>query len=166
MFRNCRRGVAAIGLALACLAASAEPLIMAAAEDDGDLLIIGRDFGPAPSVRLGELLLHVNGSSNLVVRAALPPGIEPGSYALTVSRNMAPKMSSQPFEVTLGAVGPRGEKGEKGDKGDPGMIAGVDSLAGVRCRFNGAPGLVEVGYGRTGAILLRCRVAASGATAP
>jgi hypothetical protein len=158
----CRRATAALVMALASFAAAAEPVIHAAAEDDGELLIIGRDFGPAPSVRLGELLLNVNAASKLVIRAALPFGVEPGSYSLVVHRNAPPKMSSQPFVVTLGAVGPRGEKG---DKGDPGMVS-IDSLAGTACTFESTPGRVEVAYGPRGEIALRCVIDRRGVSAP
>lgn len=162
MLQRCRRATAALVVALASFAANAEPVIHAAAEDDGELLIIGRDFGTAPSVRLGELLLNVNAASKLVIRAALPPGVEPGSYSLVVHRNAPPKMSSQPFVVTLGAVGPRGEKGEKGDPG----IASIDNLAGIACTFDNKPGRVEVAYNRRGEITLRCMVGRRALSAP
>ena len=144
-------------LAFACGAAAAAPAILAAAEDDGELLIIGRDFGPTPSVRLGELPLAVRGSTDVVIRATLPSvGVEPGSYALTVWRNALPRMPSEPFHVTLGAVGPRGEKGDKGDKGEPGVLASFDQVAGLPCTFNGQRGKVSIGYGNGGEIRLRC----------
>lgn len=149
-----RRGLAALGLALAAMGAAAAPTILAAAEDDGELLIIGRDFGPAPSVRLGELPLAVRGSTDVVIRAALPSvGVEPGSYALTVWRNALPRMPSGPFHVTLGAVGPRGEKG---DKGEPGVLASFDQVAGLPCTFNGQRGKVAMSYTNGGEIRLRC----------
>ena len=151
---------ALVAAALACAAAlpvAANPIINAAAEDDGELLIIGRGFGPAPSVRLGELPLTVKGSTDMVIRALLPSvGVEPGSYALTVWRNALPRMPSEPFHVTLGAAGPRGEKGEKGDKGDPGVLGSFDSIAGLPCSFNGLRGTVGVSYGPGGEIRLRC----------
>ena len=151
------RVFAAAVLTLACGAAAAAPAILAAAEDDGELLIIGRDFGPSPSVRLGELPLTVKGSSDVVIRAHLPSvGVEPGTYALTVWRNALPRMPSEPFHVTLGAAGPRGEKGEKGDKGDPGVLGSFDQVAGLPCSFNGLRGRVSVSYVNGGEIRLRC----------
>ena len=153
-----RRALAAAVFACAAaFPAAANPVISAAAEDDGELLIIGRGFGAAPSVRLGELPLVVKGSTDVVIRAHLPgAGVEPGSYALTVWRNALPRMPSEPFHVTLGAAGPRGEKGEKGDKGDPGVIASFDQVAGLACTFNGLRGTVALDYGPGGEIRLRC----------
>ena len=156
-----RRALAAAVFAwAAAFPAAANPVINAAAEDDGELLIIGRGFGPLPSVRLGELPLAVRGSTDVVIRALLPNvGVEPGSYALTVWRNALPRVPSEPFHVTLGAAGPRGEKGEKGDKGDPGVLGSIDQVAGLRCSFNGRPGAVALDYGPNGEIRLRCAIA-------
>ena len=158
--RHGARVLAAVALAFACGGAAATPAIVAAAEDDGELLIIGRGFGPSPSVRLGELPLTVRGSTDVVIRATLPSaGVEPGSYALTVWRNALPRMPSEPFHVTLGAAGPRGEKGEKGDKGDkgdPGVLGSFDQVAGLPCSFNGVRGRVSISYGDGGEIRLRC----------
>ena len=161
-----RRAVVAAAFACAAaMPAAANPIINAAAEDDGELLIIGRGFGPAPSVRLGELPLTVKGSTDMVIRATLPAaGVEPGSYALTVWRNALPRMPSEPFHVTLGASGPRGdkgEKGEKGDKGDPGMLYNIDQVQGMPCSFNGVRGRVLLTYGAGGEIRLRCITAAA-----
>ena len=151
---------AIVAAAFACAAvfpAAANPVINAAAEDDGELLIIGRGFGPAPSVRLGELPLNVKGSTDMVIRATLPAaGVEPGSYALTVWRNAIPRMPSETFHVTLGTTGPRGEKGEKGDKGDPGVLGSFDSIAGLPCSFEGLRGTVAISYVAGGEIRLRC----------
>jgi hypothetical protein len=157
-----RRAIIAAAFACAAaLPAAANPVINAAAEDDGELLIIGRGFGPAPSVRLGELPLNVKGSTDMVIRATLPAaGVEPGSYALTVWRNAIPRMPSEPFHVTLGAVGPRGEKGEKGDKGDPGVLGNIDSIAGLPCSFSGLRGTVALTYLPGGEIRLRCNAIA------
>jgi hypothetical protein len=154
--RSVRLLLAALGVAFSSFAA-ATPAILAAAEDDGELLIIGRGFGPSPSVRLGELPLTVRGSTDVVIRATLPSvGIEPGSYALTVWRNALPRMPSEPFHVTLGAVGPRGEKGDKGDKGDPGVLGSFDQVAGMPCTLNGVRGRVSVSFVDGGEIRLRC----------
>ena len=154
-----RRHLLALLLFILSSAAVAAPSILAAAEDEGELLIIGRDFGASPSVRLGELPLVVRGSSDVVIRAVLPAiGVEPGSYALTVYRNALPRMPSEPFHVTLGAAGPRGEKG---DKGDPGVLGTFDDMAGLPCSFNGRPGRIEFTYFAEGEIRLRCRVIAA-----
>jgi hypothetical protein len=159
-----RRALAFAVLACASFHLMAAPSILAAAEDEGELLIIGRDFGPAPSVRLGELPLPVRGSSDVVIRATLPAaGVEPGSYALTVWRNALPRMPSEPFHVTLGAVGPRGPKGDKGDKGDPGGLERIEDVAGLACSFNGVRGKVGVAYAANGEIRLRCNATAPAA---
>ena len=162
---RCGHALAAIAFGFAASIAAAAPAILAAAEDEGELLIIGRDFGPGPSVRLGELPLTVKGSTDVVIRALLPAaGVEPGSYALTVWRNAPPRMPSEPFHVTLGAAGPRGDKGdkgEKGDKGDPGTLTGIDQVQGMPCSFNGARGRVLLTYSAGGEIRLRCVTAAS-----
>ena len=153
-----RRCLLALFLALASAVAIATPSILAAAEDEGELLIIGRDYGAAPSVRLGELPLVVRGSTDVVIRAVLPTaGVEPGSYALTVYRNALPRMPSEPFHVTLGAAGPRGEKG------DPGVLGSFDDMAGLPCSINGRRGRIEFTYFAEGEIRLRCRVSAEAA---
>jgi Carboxypeptidase regulatory-like domain len=53
------------------------------------------------------------------VRAALPSGIAPGTYLLSVARNPA-KFPFYLFDVTIGAGGVTGPPGPKGDKGDRG----------------------------------------------
>ena len=164
MSRGIRRALAALGLALAAAGARAEPVISAAAEDDGELLIIGRGFGANPSVRLGELPLNVKGSTDVVIRATLPAaGVEPGTYALVVYRNALPRMATETFHVTLGAAGPRGAKGDKGDKGDPGVLGSFEQVAGLPCAFNGLRGTIGLSYGPAGEVRLRCNPTAPAA---
>lgn len=113
------------------------PLILSATADlPGETLTIrGRGFGDAlPAVHLGGADLAVLSSSPFEILAGLPPGLEPGSYLLTVRRAGRHGRGSDAFEVTLGevgAVGPTGPKGDKGDPGEPGP-QGVPGLPGAK----------------------------------
>lgn len=109
---------------LAATAQGAHPSITSAAsESPGWLSILGRQFGGTrslPAVQLGEIHLAVARASDDEIVAALPEGLEPGSYLLIVHRTAAPPLASASFVVTLGAVGPQGEKGETGPQGPAG----------------------------------------------
>jgi hypothetical protein len=141
----------------------------------GQLRIRGSGFvrganDPVTVTLAGELLTLVTRSSSEIV-AALPAGIEPGSYRLMVIRGgLIP--GADLFEVTIGgtgppgppgdtgpqgpmgdtgppglpgAPGPRGERGETGAQGPPGHFARivVVSPAGADAAANGAAAVLE-----------------------
>lgn len=85
------------------------------------LTIRGSGFGSrAPRVTLAGEPLPVLSSGPFEVLAALPAGLEPGSYRLTVSRGRG-EGKSDTFEVTLGAAGAAGPPGPEGPEGPPGL---------------------------------------------
>lgn len=87
-------------------------------ESAGTLTVLGRGFGRSPRVRLGSVRLPVIEATPTRIVAELPVGLEPGSYALRISRRGFGWSSS--FEVALGAVGPPGPAGPAGAEGPPG----------------------------------------------
>jgi hypothetical protein len=111
-------------------AAPATPAISDASADltagpTGQITINGINFGAAaPIVMIGSYpaLVVLSGSSSSVV-AALPAGIPPGSYllSLTVAGNGG---KTDEFWVTLGAQGPQGPPGANGAGLDTGVISG------------------------------------------
>src|SRR4051812_3415112 len=74
------------------------PTITAAAIDhNGDLVIVGDRFGggvAVPNVWLGGVALRVLSAADEEIRAAVPDGIDPGSYAVVVQRNTSLKLPS------------------------------------------------------------------------
>src|SRR5262245_20549421 len=86
-------------------------------------------------VTLAGTPLVVLSATETDVLAQLPPGLEPGSYQLVVSRGAATVQNGS-FDLTVGAVGPAGPPGPKGDMGDPGP-QGLPGLPGP----SGPPGL-------------------------
>jgi hypothetical protein len=93
------------------------PLVVnAASAEDGLLTIRGGGFGATPSVTLAGSPLVVISSTSEEILAELPRGAAPGSYRLLVSRNPL-GTGAKPFEVTIGAVGPRGDQGPQGPPG-------------------------------------------------
>ncbi len=71
---------------------------------------------------------------------ALPVGLLPGTYLLTVSRGPA-TVDNWSTDVTLGAAGPKGDKGDSGDMGPRGLTGdtGPQGPAGI------VAGAAEVG---------------------
>jgi type VI secretion system Hcp family effector len=92
------------------------------ADAEAELMTIrGANFGEhRPRVTLGGQALTVLSSGPFEILAALPPGLEPGSYRLTVSRGRG-EGRSDTFAVTIGAVGPAGPPGPEGPEGPPGL---------------------------------------------
>jgi type VI secretion system Hcp family effector len=85
------------------------------------LTIRGSGFGDrTPRVTLAGEPLSVLSSGPFEVLAALPLGLEPGSYRLTVSRGRGDGKSDT-FDVTLGAAGPAGPPGPGGPEGPAGQ---------------------------------------------
>jgi type VI secretion system Hcp family effector len=109
-----------------------DPVIISASADleAEQLTIRGLYFGRAtPHVTLAGKELAVLSSSPFEILAGLPPGIEPGSYLLTVCQRHRSKRS-EPFEVTIGAAGPPGPAGPQGPEGQPGL-PGPQGLQGL-----------------------------------
>jgi Collagen triple helix repeat (20 copies)/IPT/TIG domain len=105
------------------------------ADTDGiltQLVIDGSGFGvEVPTVTLAETKLTVVTHTDTQIVAMLPRGgVDAASYSLIVSvpiPDSSTTVPSQPFEVTIGAVGPQGPKGDsgaagpRGPKGDTGL---------------------------------------------
>ena len=126
-------GRAALGLvaALAFLSPAAAhdreeegKLVISGASADASLELLtirGANFGGRlPRVTLAGEALTVLNSGPFEILAALPAGLEPGSYRLTVSRGRG-EGRSDTFDVTIGAVGPAGPPGPEGPEGPPGL---------------------------------------------
>ena len=126
-------GRAALGLiaALALLSPAAAhdredrgKLVISSAVADANvelLTIRGVNFGGArPRVTLAGEALSVMSSGPFEILAALPAGLEPGSYRLTVSRGRG-EGRSDTFDVTIGAAGAPGPPGPEGPEGPPGL---------------------------------------------
>ncbi|PYQ37791.1 MAG: hypothetical protein DMF77_25920, partial [Acidobacteria bacterium] len=84
---------------------------------EGDRLLWNNDSTVV--VTLAGTPLGVVTATDSQVLAQLPPGLEPGSYVLKVSRGPS-ALQNGVFEVTIGTVGPVGPRGPKGDMGDVG----------------------------------------------
>lgn len=88
------------------------------------LYIYGAGFWKKPKIHLEWDLLTVNEATSTdgYLEAALPEGIEPGTYRLTVARKgrFKTKSAYDTFEVTIGATGPQGPQGETGPAGPQG----------------------------------------------
>ncbi|HEY3068179.1 MAG TPA: hypothetical protein VGL09_20485, partial [Methylomirabilota bacterium] len=81
------------------------------------LFIDGVNFGTAlPTVTLADRELILINHSDTHIEAMLPSWASPGSYTLVVATVKA----SAPFEVTIGAVGPKGDTGAQGPAGATG----------------------------------------------
>lgn len=126
-------GRAALGLvaALALLSPAAAhdredrgKLVISSAFADANtelLTIRGSGFGDrAPRVTLAGEPLPVLSSGPFEVLAALPAGLEAGSYRLTVSRGRG-EWRSDTLDVTIGATGAPGPPGPEGPEGSPGL---------------------------------------------
>lgn len=128
-------GRAALGLTLAlvCLSpAAAEDrdrgdrgslaITSASADANAELLTVrGLNFGsPVPRVTLAGERLEVLSWGPFEILAALPPGLEPGSYRLAVSSGRGERRSDT-FDVTIGAAGPAGPPGPEGPEGPAGL---------------------------------------------
>ena len=88
------------------------------------LFIDGVNFGTAlPTVTLADRHLVVINSSDTHIEAMLPSWAGPGSYTLVVAAAAGVSgnaRESAPFEVTIGAVGPKGDTGAQGPTGATG----------------------------------------------
>lgn len=95
-------------------------VVTAAAADTSQslLFVAGQGFTPSAVVFLGGQPLGgvVVNAQGTALSALLPPGVPPGSYALTVVAGPA-SVQTTVSSVTLGAVGPRGEDGAPGPAG-------------------------------------------------
>lgn len=173
------------------VSATSLPAIVSVRTVADALLIEGRSLPLSPRVTLGPFELAVISANRSLIVAALPAAIAPGSYAVTVRGSSILQIAL--FIATIGNTGPQGptgakgdpgNKGDKGDKGDqgdpgpsglpgpqgpagvPGTVAGLDSLAGRPCVFNGAPGHVAIIFSLTGEISFKCNVEGTPPTEP
>ncbi len=109
--------------------------------------ILGDSFlRGAPQVLLGDIPLALVSATPGLIRASLPPGIDPGTHRLVVTSGNG-AVGRAAIDVTFGAtglqgpIGPQGETGPAGPKGDTGAPgatgpqgeagpAGIDGAAG------------------------------------
>jgi Rhs element Vgr protein len=89
------------------------------------LFIHGENFGAHPAVFLDGLRLELAFASDDLIQAQFPPGLEPGTYLLTVWRahraSWPPRIDDLAvMDLALGAVGPEGPPGERGPVGERG----------------------------------------------
>jgi len=86
--------------------------------DGTTLFVTGRNFGSAPSVTIGGVLVGgVTVNPDGTALTGLMPFTEPGTYVLVVSRGVNNEAS---MSVAVGAVGPQGPAGPQGDPGPAG----------------------------------------------
>jgi hypothetical protein len=86
--------------------------------DGTTLFVTGRNFGSAPTVTLGGLLVGgVTVNEGGTVLTGVMPVTDPGTYALVVSRSPNTEAS---MSVAVGAVGPPGPAGDPGPEGPAG----------------------------------------------
>ncbi len=82
----------------------------------GTLFVHGQGFGAQPAtVLIDRSVLDVQSYSPTDLVAALPQGIQSGTYRLVVVR--APGNASASMDVTIGAEGPQGPAGPAGPAG-------------------------------------------------
>ncbi|MGH9941888.1 MAG: IPT/TIG domain-containing protein, partial [Pyrinomonadaceae bacterium] len=90
---------------------AANQLAITRAETDtglSQLTITGLNFGDdAPQVKLEGVPLTLITSTPTQIVAFLTPGLQPGTYLLTVSRGRRERENAV-FHVTIGATGPQG----------------------------------------------------------
>jgi len=90
-----------------------------------NLFIYGVNFGTRPpTVTLSGTPLPVASFTSTEIVAMLPSHLDPATFRLEVSAtdpdHLDRRFTSEPFEVTLGAVGPTGAQGPAGAQGPPG----------------------------------------------
>ena len=114
-------------------AAAPAPVITSAKVDysTNRITIVGQGFSPSgatPAVTFNGVSIPVLTYSNLQVVAAVPAGLAPGAYRLSVTN---PAIPNQPgvSDVTLGTAGPQGPQGLTGAMGPQGP-QGVAGAAG------------------------------------
>jgi hypothetical protein len=101
---------------------AARPLVITRAEADLQaevLTIQGLNFGRHPRVALALTELQVLSAGPEEILAALPPGVEAGTYLLTVGRGKH-RHQIGTIDLTIGAAGPEGPPGPPGEPGAPG----------------------------------------------
>lgn len=120
---------------------SGELTIQSATADAGmtTLVITGRNFGAAPTVKLQSIDLAVLSydAMNGVLEAGIPANTAAGTYRLVVTGG-ASNNAVASMDVTIGAVGPQGPAGAQGPAG-PAGAAGPQGPAGP-AGANGANG--------------------------
>lgn len=86
------------------------PVILSASMDYAEraMVISGHYFGNgSPAVTLAGRALKVKTSSENRIVVALPAGIEPGTYSLTVTTGAPHRLASGPFNAVFFAVAAR-----------------------------------------------------------
>lgn len=123
--------------------AGSQPVVVRAEADlvQEILMVQGLNLGGHVRVGLGLTELTVLTASADALVAALPPGLTPGSYLLTVARGLKRDQMAL-FEITIGGAGPPGPEGQPGPVGPAGP-QGPDGPVGPPGATGapGAPGL-------------------------
>jgi hypothetical protein len=144
--------LAVLGAAHPALARPDSPpqLVIVSAKADtlaGTLAIDGSAFGDGtPVVTLNGMPIVVVTSTSSEIVATLPPGLDPGTYLLTVSRGPATTQFDS-FNLTLGAVGPPGPPGAAGTAGATGPPGPPGTFSG---HFQSPNGLYSLDVTDTG----------------
>lgn len=96
----------------------AQPVVHSTHVDtaNGQVVIFGSGFGPSPRLIYAGYPLPIAASGDNYIVMALPEGIDPGSYLVTVQGAQGSALTM----VTVGAAGPQGEPGSEGPMGPPG----------------------------------------------
>ncbi len=122
-------GIALCALLALASAAYAQTDILSAAANSNltSITINGRALQPAsgtPLVSLGGQRLAVASFSSTQISAALPAGLAPGSYDLSVTAR-----GSANFDLTIGGQGPAGPAGPQGPTGPQGAPGPAGPIA-------------------------------------
>lgn len=98
--------------------ASAQPVVHSTHVDTANrqVVIFGGGFGPSPRLLYAGYPLPIAASGDTYIVMALPEGIDPGSYLVTVQGAQGSALTM----VTVGAAGPQGTPGAEGPMGPPG----------------------------------------------
>ena len=91
--------------------------------DAGELTLRGRFSGFDPyklSVTMGRHILDVTNVFEDEMVVALPPGLAPGTYRVTLAKRGASSEKRQGFNVVDVTIGPQGLRGEQGLQGEVG----------------------------------------------
>jgi hypothetical protein len=101
--------------------AGAAPVIRSATVDllAERILISGIGLDRVVEVRLGSDNLFILTKSAATIEVELPPGLDPGSYRLSVKESGTRRNPSDwvnALDITIGALGPEGPQGDPGPR--------------------------------------------------
>jgi hypothetical protein len=154
------------------------PQITEAAADGTTLVILGKNFGSTPEVKLGQATLTVTSSASDKITANLPtnPALLPGSYPLWVKTLVQSPFGTVPLysyiSLALGSVGPQGRQGIQGPQGIQGLqglkgdqgpegprglgLTSFNDVNGMACSVGATSGTLSATFASNGAVTLTC----------